>query len=93
MMNAVILSTAKNLTCDGQMLHFVQHDNHSNKLRQNNSPILRFTKVCHCEPFRIINPIPFIFMFSGGLKLKDDAFSLSCIVSWVAEKERTLTVA
>ncbi len=35
MMNGVILSAAKNLPCDGQMLHFVQHDNPSNKLRQN----------------------------------------------------------
>jgi len=34
MMNDVILSAAKNLPCDGQMLHFVQHDSPSNKLRQ-----------------------------------------------------------
>ena len=43
-MNNVILSglssvafakeEAKNLPFDGQMLHFVQHDNPSNKLRQ-----------------------------------------------------------
>jgi hypothetical protein len=32
MMNNVILSAAKNLPCDGQMLNFVQHDNPSNKL-------------------------------------------------------------
>ncbi len=33
-MRNVILSAAKNLSCDGQMLHFVQHDNSSKKLRQ-----------------------------------------------------------
>jgi len=42
-MNDVILSpslrsrinSAKDLPCDGQMLHFVQHDNPSNNLREN----------------------------------------------------------
>jgi len=33
-MNGVFLSAAKNLPCDGQMLHFVQHDSPSNKPRQ-----------------------------------------------------------
>jgi hypothetical protein len=36
-MKGVILSAAKNLLSEGQMLHFVQHDNPSNNLRQNNS--------------------------------------------------------
>ena len=34
------LSAAKNLPCDGQMLHFVQHDNPSNKLRQSTRSVL-----------------------------------------------------
>jgi hypothetical protein len=34
MTNDVVLNVAKNLPCDAQMLHFVQHDNPSNKLRQ-----------------------------------------------------------
>jgi len=31
------INSAKNLPCDGQMLHFVQHDSPSNKLRQSTS--------------------------------------------------------
>ncbi|MCX5637481.1 MAG: hypothetical protein NTX52_07290 [Planctomycetota bacterium] len=45
----VILSAAKNLPCDGRMLHsfdftqdrFVQHDNSSNKLRQSDIAIAK----------------------------------------------------
>jgi hypothetical protein len=37
-MKGVILSAAKNLLSEGQMLHFVQHDNPSNNLRQNTTP-------------------------------------------------------
>jgi hypothetical protein len=39
-MKGVILSAAKNLLSEGQMLHFVQHDNPSNNLRQNTSSAL-----------------------------------------------------
>jgi len=47
MMNDVILSAAKNLPCDGQMLHFVQHDNTSNNLQQRTNIIRKCVRIVY----------------------------------------------